>query len=974
MNPEIWQQLKTCFQAALELTPEERPAFLTQACDGDDDLRDRVEKLLASHDGVGSFLASPAIVDAGVITTVNEVESKSDDRIGQRIGPYEILREIGRGGMGTVFLAIRADDQYRKEVAIKIVNRGMDTDTILRRFVMERQILANLEHPNIARMLDGGTTDDGLPYFVMEHVEGETINRYCDQHRLNTLERLQLFRQVCSAVQFAHQNLIVHRDLKPSNIIVTADGTPKLLDFGIAKLLDSNLSEATATIARLLTPEYASPEQLRGMPMTTTGDVYSLGVILYELLSGHRPFNFASRLPEEVARQITAGEPLKPSVMITRLQSAHQTGGADHLSLTPEAISHTREGDLDNILLKSLRKEPERRYASVQELSTDIQRHLTGMPVLAREDTFAYRAGKFIHRNKASVAAAAVVAITLSTASVVTTWQATVARRERAKAERRFKDVRNLTNSFLFDFHDAIAELNGATNAREMVVKKAQEYLSSLAQEAGEDRELLWELSTAYLKLGDAQGRPGFSRTGDTDGALRSYEQSLEIRRHLVRLEPGSTEYQLGLAITLSRFGPIFQVLGKPALAAERMSEAMAITDKLLPQSHDVATFIGAFRNPAFLGDALAELGRYDEALAMYQKSLSIAEQMKRESFPDKDVALRFLVSRERLGFIFNTTGEYQKALDNDLEMLAKAETLCSLDPSSLDYDRGKATALDHVGDSYRGLKNYPKALENGRHGLEMYEVILQKDPQNARAKKDVGDCSHHVAETLLASGNFRAALSLLQRTVSLRRELVAHDQSNVEYPDDLANSLVLTGEGLSGSGNFSKAIEVLQEARAISEPIVASHRQRIDYRRELARLYTDLAAAHLALKNPNEAVVWYQKALDLWIELQNQNALWAKEVNMPKEVAEDISRIHAAKPARSRRGAMFRADLLRDAFRTLCANLSVLCVSAVNIFPVEVTAETQSTLRLRRESSPISLALRRKVSWLRNDSDTRSR
>jgi serine/threonine protein kinase/Flp pilus assembly protein TadD len=907
MNSENWQQLKTCFHATLELAPEDRTAFLIQACDGDDELRNRVEKLLASYENAGSFLSSPAIIDAGVISPVAETESGGpNDRIGQRIGPYEILREIGHGGMGTVFLAVRADDQYRKEVAVKIVNKGMDTDTILRRFVMERQILANLEHPNIARLLDGGTTVDGLPYFVMEYVEGETIIRYCDQHRLHTLERLQLFRQVCSAVQFAHQNLIVHRDLKPSNIIVTADGTPKLLDFGIAKLLGSDLPEATATVSRLLTPEYASPEQLRGLPITTTSDVYSLGVVLYELLTGHRPFNFESRSPEEVARLITAGEPIKPSVIITHTNSARHTDDVEHRSITPEAISHTRDGnvdklrrrlsgDLDNILLKALRKEPERRYAAVQDLSTDIQRHLTGLPVLAREDTFAYRAGKFIQRNKASVAAAVVVAITLFTASVVTTWQATVAKRERAKAERRFKDVRNLTNSFLFDFHDAIADLNGATNAREMVVKKAQEYLSSLAQEAGEDRELLWELSTAYLKLGDVQGRPGFSRTGDTGGALRSYEQSLELRRRLISLEPSNSAYQLGLAITLSRFGPIYQVLGKPGTAAERMREAMEITDKLLPQSHDLTTFQTAFRNPAFLGDALSELGHYDEALAMYQKSLSIAEQMKRESFPDKDVKLRFVVSRERLGFIFAIKGEWQKALDNDLDMLANTESLCALEPSSLDYARDKATALDHVGDSFRGLKNYPKALENGQRGLAMYEEILQKDPQNARAKKDVGDCSHHLAESLLASGNYRDALSLLQRTVSIRRGLVALDESNIEYPDDLAASLMLTGESLSASGNFTKAIEVLQEARSISEPIVSSHRQRIDYRRELARLYTDLGSALNALKNRHEAELSYRKGLDLWIELQNEDALWAKELNKPQEVAENISKIRAA-------------------------------------------------------------------------------
>ena len=904
-----WPKVKELFSEAVMLDPQERIPFLKKACATDENLRREVLALLSAHDASGDFIQNPAVVDVGFM--VNDVSDDTNHSAvaGRQIGTYEIIRELGRGGMGAVYLASRADESFDKRVALKLIKRGMDSDAIIKRFVMERQILANLDHPNIARLIDGGTTDDGLPYFVLEYIEGTTITRYCDEHKLNTLERLKLFLQVCTAVQFAHQNLVVHRDLKPSNIIVTKDGTPKLLDFGIAKLVsvDSTLVEATETVARLLTPEYASPEQLRGLPITTTSDVYSLGVILYELLSGHRPFTLAGRSAEEVARMITASEPLKPSVVITRHKATNQTDNQHH-SLTPESISRTREvnidklrrrlvGDLDNILLKALRKEPERRYSSVQDLSADIQRHLTGLPVLAREDTFAYRAGKFIQRNKVSVAAAAVVAVTLITATVVTTWQATVAKRERANAERHFKEVRNLTNSFLFEFHDSIADLNGATQAREMVVKKAQEYLSGLAQEAGNDRELLWELSTAYLKLGDVQGRPGFSRTGDTSGALKSYEQSLEIRRRLVALEPNNTDYQLGLAITLSRFGPINQVLGNPSLSAERMRESMEIADRLLPKSHDLTTFQAAFRAPAFLGDALSELGNYDEALAMYQKSLAIAELMKAESLPEKDVVLRFVVARERLGFVYGIKGEWQKALDTDLEMLAGTERLCALDPSSLDYQRGKATALDHVGDSFRGVKNYPKALENGNRGLAMYEDILRQDPQNARAKKDVGDCSHHVSETLLASGDYRGTSSLLERTIGIRRELAAQDKTNVEYPDDLANSLMLSGESLAASGNSTKALEAYREALTISEPIVAAHQRRIDYRRDLARLYSDMGNALVVLAHPEEAGIWYQKSLDLWKELQDEHALWAKEFDLPREVADNLSGLHLPQP-----------------------------------------------------------------------------
>ncbi len=899
MDPN-WPRVKELFSAALALDVPDRSSFLDSTCAEDDCLRREVLGLLAAHESSGNFIQQPAFVDAGFVT--GDETDPSGAIVGQQIGRYKVIRELGRGGMGVVYLAARADESFDKQVALKVIKRGMDSDAIVKRFVTERQILANLDHPNIARLIDGGTTADGLPYFVLEYVEGINIKSYCDEHILNTTERLNLFRRICDAVTFAHQNLIVHRDLKPSNIIVTEDRTPKLLDFGIAKFLSgASPAEETMTIGRVLTPEYASPEELRGLPVNTRSDVYSLGVLLYELLIGRRPFIFETRSPEDAARLITSTHPLKPSVALTR-----QADDGENHALDRAAISRTREpsinklrrrlaGDLDNILLKTLRKEPERRYASVQEFSEDLRRHLEGLPVLAAPDTLSYRASKFVTRHKAGVAAALIVVLTLLSATVITSWQARVARQERAKAERRFRDVRNLTNSFLFDFHDSIVDLSGATKAREMVVKKAQEYLDSLAQEAGDDRELLWELSTAYLKLGDVQGRPGFSRTGDTGSALQSYEKSLETRRRLVALQPDNAEYQLGLAITLSRFGPLFQVLGKPNSAVERMREATAITDKLLPGSHDLTTYQTATRNPAFLGDALAEVGNYDEALTMYQKCLSLAEE-NRARFPDAAVKHRFAVCRERLGFIFGIKGDYQKSLDNHMAMVTLEQELSALEPTNIEYARAMATGFDHVGDAYRGLKNYPKALENGRRGLAMYEGFLKQDPQNARGTKDVGDCSHHVAETLLASGDYRSAISLLQRAVSIRRGLVALDATNVEYPDDLAESLMLTGETLAAAGNSTKAIEAFQEARAIREPIVLAHRQRIDYRRGLARLYTDLGAAFVVLKNPDEAEHWYRKGLDLWTELQDQHALWANEMDMPKEVAENLSRVHSGK------------------------------------------------------------------------------
>jgi serine/threonine protein kinase len=353
-------------------------------------------------------------------------DETSDPYAGKQIDQYKIIQEIGHGGMGTVYLANRADESFDKQVAVKLIKRGMDTNAVLKRFVMERQILANLEHPNIASLLDGGSTEDGLPYLVMEYVEGLPITRYCDSHDLDTNGRLELFQKVCAAVSYAHTNLVVHRDIKPSNILVAEDGTPKLLDFGIAKLLNPELlfdtEEATATMFRVMTPEYASPEQVRGLPVTTASDVYSLGVVLYELLTGRRPFKLESHMPEEAAKIILTEEPPKPSSVVdnepvdqkTFDYDQRPTADDDRRTFRPRVQDlRSLRGDLDNIILKALRKEPERRYPTVQEFSEDIRRHLAGLPVTATADTVSYRMAKFVKRHRTGVLAAGIILLTL---------------------------------------------------------------------------------------------------------------------------------------------------------------------------------------------------------------------------------------------------------------------------------------------------------------------------------------------------------------------------------------------------------------------------------------------------------------------------------------------------------------------------------------------------------------------------------
>ncbi len=419
MTPEQWERIKEIFEAALGRPPDERSAYIEQACAGDHALRQEVASLLAAHERAGRFLEEPAVSR----TWEGEPEVAGLSLVGRRLGAYRVIRELSRGGMGTVYLAVRADEIYRKRVALKVVNPGMHTDDILRRFGQGRQILASLDHPNIARLLDGGATEDGRPYFVMEYIEGEPITQYCDQQRLSIRERLRLFQQVCAAVQYAHQNLIVHRDLKPSNILVTTEGAPKLLDFGIAKILNPQLTECSSMTMTLgvrpMTPEYASPEQVRDGPVTTASDVYSLGVLLYELLTGHRPYRLTSHQPEEMCRIITETELEKPSTAIGRRDeqrpadahlpsqpTADQRPPANgplaievisrQRDTTPQRLKQQLKGDLDNIVLMALRKEPTRRYASVEQFAQDIKRYLDGRPVLAREDTLTYRTGKFI--------------------------------------------------------------------------------------------------------------------------------------------------------------------------------------------------------------------------------------------------------------------------------------------------------------------------------------------------------------------------------------------------------------------------------------------------------------------------------------------------------------------------------------------------------------------------------------------------
>ena len=531
MSQERWQRAKEIFHEALERDPEERRVFLAEACAGDGSLRSQVESLLASDAERLPWLDAPVFEAAAEMLTSDPGEGLAR----QRIGPYELIREIGRGGMGAVYLAKRADDEFQQQVAVKLLKRGMDSDDILRRFRQERQILASLDHPHIARLLDGGVTADGAPYFIMEHIEGVPLAAYCDQHRLGVPDRLGLFRAVCSAVHYAHGHLVVHCDLKPGNILVTVGGVPKLLDFGVAKLLGSEhvprLTATTAPGLNLMTPEYASPEQVRGERVTTASDVYSLGVVLYELLTGQPPYRFESRTPREIERIICEDEPVSPSTAVReQARTGRRTVGrpaGDARAGTLRELRRDLAGDLDNIVLMAMHKDPGRRYGSVEQLSEDLRRHLESLPVIARKDTWRYRAGKFIRRHRVATSAAALVALSLMAGIVATTWQAREARAQREKAR-----VQQVAAEQVADFlarllreADPFGAKGETVTVRHLLDEGAKQIDRGLRDQPEVRARMMDTIGVAYVNLG---------LYGE---ALPLLEGALEIRRRLLAEE-----------------------------------------------------------------------------------------------------------------------------------------------------------------------------------------------------------------------------------------------------------------------------------------------------------------------------------------------------------------------------------------------------------------------------------------------------
>jgi eukaryotic-like serine/threonine-protein kinase len=769
---------------------------------------------------------------------------------GSRVGPYRLIREVGRGGMGAVHLGVRSDDAFQKRVAVKVLKRGMDTDAIVARFRNERQILASLEHPYIASLLDGGTTDAGLPYFVMEYVEGQPVDGYCETHALDTTARLELFRKICAAVQYAHQNLIIHRDLKPANVLVTADGTPKLLDFGIAKLVnpDPGAHTVAATVAGhpLMTPEYASPEQVRGETVTTATDVYSLGVLLYELLTGRRPYDLPSRSPDDIQRVICHSLPARPSTAVTATATVRMARpGTGSNGSDGQAVASTRPrlpdadrlrrrlaGDLDTIVLKALAKEPSRRYASVDQFSEDIRRHLTGLPVTARKDTIRYRTAKFIRRNRAAVAAASLVVIALVAGLIGTAWQAQIASRERSRAEQRFDDVRELANASLFQLHDAIRDLPGSTPARQLLVSRGLTYLDKLAQDAGDRPDLERELAGAYLKVGDVQGRPNNPNLGDTSGAVASYRKATALYESLGAKTSDDAGLRRELALAYLRMSEILGSMGQTSESLGFARESLGVLREAASLSsgegavpHDLRRELAT--GYSRVGDLLSATGDTAGTLEHRRLALAMMETLASASSADPENVRQLAIAQQRLANSlgnpnYPNVGDFAGALDHLARAAEVLQKGVETYPSNALFRRTLAVVNSNTADVLLAMKRLEDALARQRAAQAAFEALADADPANAAAKNDVAISRSKIADILDNNGRSAEAVKEYEAALAIHQALATADPDNdglkLEVATDynrLATAQVRAGARPHALANHNRAVAMVREIRA---------------------------------------------------------------------------------------------------------------------------------------------------------------
>jgi eukaryotic-like serine/threonine-protein kinase len=837
------------FLAAVELPLVERSAFLQANCGGDVLVQMEVESLLAAD-----LNDDEDIED--VVRNVAACFFDTQNLIGQRLGLYRIVREIGRGGMGSVYLAVRDDAEYHKEVAVKIVRRGLDTDDVLKRFRNERQILAHLEHPYIAHLFDGGSTPAGVPFFVMEYIEGRPVDRFCREQSLSHQDVCKLFLLILEAVSFAHRSLVVHRDLKPANILITADGLPKLLDFGVAKLLDGadNAAHTTMPHQRPFTPEYASPEQVQGLPITTSTDIYSLGTVLYELLVGKSAQQFESHTPLQIELVVCKTE-------ITR----------------PRLHDRSVASDLDNIVMKALQKDPKRRYHSADQFAEDVRRYLERRPVTARQDSIAYRFKKYLSRNWPQVAGATVVAISLIIGLLISIGQtrranaqrriaqqqtalAVAARndesrqklladeqrsladqqraladkqrglveiqrdqadRQKALAEQRLNDILELANRALFDVHDSIASLPGSMAARRTLVTTTLDYLSHLEHQVGLDDKMRMALTGAYYKIAMIEGNPGGASLQDFDGAKVSLAKARELLL------------------------PVYKEHPNDPLVMTRWLEVQASTADLIFQS-----------------------GQREEAAQMYMQLIPVAHRRGTISPCDAVCDSQEMSVENNLANMLQTF-DPARSLEHADRGIVLAHAVLGRHPTDLAVRQTLGSITASVAGAYRQMGSLERAGGYYKESIATREELLVNDPQNNQLRRNL----------LIAYGNYAMMLGIppspnlgrsdeariyAAKGVALARSTVAADASDATGRRDLAMILGRLGMVEPRPDGIADSLRNLEEAHALFEPLLAENPKSAETAFQFAPIVDCEGRRQEALGHKDQAEISFRRSMDM--------------------------------------------------------------------------------------------------------------
>lgn len=784
-----WKQIKEIFDNALKIEGQERQRYIEKACGDDEELVKEIYSLIAAHAKSGPLDKSLENIRHTALSGEDFQNLK-----GREIGPYKIKADLGHGGMGNVFLAERADGQYDQKVALKILRIGFTNQNQVRRFIAERQILASLNHPNIATLLDGGLTEDGQPWFALEYVKGSPIDKYCNTRRLNLKKRLNLFLKVCGAVQTAHQQLIIHRDLKPSNILVTDDGTVKLLDFGIAKVLNQEdlLSEAvplTRTGLLPLTPAYASPEQIRGNPISTASDIYQLGIILYELLTGIRPYEVSGRTPSEIERIICETQPERPSTAVTKLTDSKNQNVVFHSRFqntrqsNPDQLRKRLLGDLDTIVMKTLRKEPDRRYESAEQLAADIRHYLAGRPVTAHPDSRSYRTRKFVSRHKTGFSATVVIILMLIGYATSITYHSQQTQAALSQAQTETAKAEQVTEFLLslFEASDPAETLGDTVTARVLLERGVQQ-----AEELNNQPEV-------QAQMFDLTGQI-YSRLGNYNQAFDLLSRALSIRNQQFGEEDITT------ASTKVQLATIMHKSGNYENADSLLREALSIQRKLLGSDHqEVASTLST------LGGVLMGTGSYDEAESMLRQAL----QIQRQSFDDKHLDISETLNI--LGLLLDITGDLDEAESAMREALEiRRELLSDLDPRV-------TMSLNNLGMLLRKKGDYKSAEPVYREALELKRSIYgDEHPSIATTLNGLG-------LLLKDMGNDVEAEPVIRESLAMRRAFLDENHPRIaESLNNLGNLLESKGELEEAAVYIGDTREKLKHTFGDMHPLVA--------------------------------------------------------------------------------------------------------------------------------------------------------